>query len=75
MGARERQRAILAAVPQSKEKAATITEIWKATECYPRVSITGDLTALAKRGVVKRFKTPGPKGREIWKYWLDPWHG
>ena len=71
----QRQREILAAIPKSRDEAASITEIWKSTRSYPRVSIVGDLTALAKAGTVKRFKVPGPKGREMWKYWLDPWHG
>lgn len=75
MAGDELRRKILAAVPQSKDKAATVTEIWKASGCYPRVSIVGGLTALAKAGTVKRFKVPGTRGREMWKYWLDPWLG
>ncbi len=73
------QREILALMPQSKDAAETITEIWRKLDRPDthsgRVSISATLGKLADLGLVKRVSVQGPKGRPMWKYWLDPMHG
>lgn len=69
---RERQKELRAALPQTKETAASITELWeKLGKKYPRICVRKDLTGLLKAGIVKRFEAPG-KTRPMGKYWLDP---
>ena len=70
------RRTFLALIPQSKEAAKTVTEIWRLSpKDFDRTLVSSELASLSKSGVIKRFKVDGPKGNQMWKYWLDPMHG